>query len=66
LGSRERCSSGWHSSGDWSQLCGSVVICDYIRAPDQDRIAAINFAEDAVKPGMTAFRHPDRPRLPAE
>ena len=37
----------------WSY--GSFVICDYVRAHGQDRIAAINFVEGAVKLGETAF-----------
>jgi non-heme chloroperoxidase len=37
----------------WSY--GSFVICDYIRAHGQDRIAAINFVEGAVKLSETAF-----------
>jgi non-heme chloroperoxidase len=37
----------------WSY--GSVVICDYVRAHGQDRIAAINFVEGAVKLGESAF-----------
>jgi non-heme chloroperoxidase len=37
----------------WSY--GSFVISDYIRAHGQDRIAAINFVEGAVKLGETAF-----------
>ena len=37
----------------WSY--GSFVICDYVRAYGQDRIAAINFVEGAVKLGETAF-----------
>jgi non-heme chloroperoxidase len=37
----------------WSY--GSVVICDYVRAYGQDRIAAINFVEGAVKLGESAF-----------
>jgi pimeloyl-ACP methyl ester carboxylesterase len=37
----------------WSY--GSFVICDYVRAYRQDRIAAINFVEGAVKLGESAF-----------
>ena len=37
----------------WSY--GSFVICDYIRAYGQDRIAAIDFVEGAVKLGEAAF-----------
>jgi non-heme chloroperoxidase len=37
----------------WSY--GPFVICDYIRAYGQDRIAAINFVEGAVKLGEAAF-----------
>ena len=37
----------------WSY--GPFVICDYIRAYGQDRIAAINFVEGAVKLGAAAF-----------
>ena len=37
----------------WSY--GSFVICDYVREHGQDRIAAINFVEGAVKLGETAF-----------
>jgi non-heme chloroperoxidase len=37
----------------WSY--GAFVICDYIRLHGQDRIAAINFVEGAVKLGETAF-----------
>jgi non-heme chloroperoxidase len=37
----------------WSY--GSLVICDYIRAYGQDRVAAINFVEGAVKLGEAAF-----------
>ncbi len=37
----------------WSY--GSFVICDYVRAYGQDRIAAINFVEGAVKLGESAF-----------
>ena len=37
----------------WSY--GSFVICDYIRAYGQDRIAAVNFVEGAVKMGEAAF-----------
>lgn len=37
----------------WSY--GPFVICDYIRAHGQDRIAAINFVEGAVKLGEAAF-----------
>jgi non-heme chloroperoxidase len=37
----------------WSY--GSFVICDYVRAHGQDRIAAINFVEGAVKLGEAAF-----------
>jgi non-heme chloroperoxidase len=37
----------------WSY--GAFVICDYIRAHGQDRLAAINFVEGAVKLGETAF-----------
>jgi non-heme chloroperoxidase len=37
----------------WSY--GAFVICDYVRAHGQDRIAAINFVEGAVKLGETAF-----------
>ena len=37
----------------WSY--GSFVICDYLRAYGQERIAAINFVEGAVKLGEAAF-----------
>jgi non-heme chloroperoxidase len=37
----------------WSY--GAFVISDYVRAHGQDRIAAINFVEGAVKLGETAF-----------
>jgi len=37
----------------WSY--GSFVICDYVRVYGQDRIAAINFIEGAVKLGEAAF-----------
>jgi pimeloyl-ACP methyl ester carboxylesterase len=37
----------------WSY--GAFVICDYIRAYGQDRIAAINFVEGAVRLGEAAF-----------
>ena len=37
----------------WSY--GSFVICDYIRAYGQDRVAAINFVEGVVKLGEAAF-----------
>ena len=37
----------------WSY--GAFVICDYVRAHGQDRIAAINFVEGAVKLGEAAF-----------
>jgi pimeloyl-ACP methyl ester carboxylesterase len=37
----------------WSY--GSFVICDYLRAHGQDRIAAINFVEGTVKLGESAF-----------
>ena len=37
----------------WSY--GAFVICDYVRAYGQDRIAAINFIEGAVKLGEAAF-----------
>jgi non-heme chloroperoxidase len=37
----------------WSY--GAFVICDYVRAHGQDRIAAIDFVEGAVKLGETAF-----------
>jgi non-heme chloroperoxidase len=37
----------------WSY--GSFVICDYVRAYGQDRIAAINFVEGAVRLGEAAF-----------
>ncbi len=37
----------------WSY--GSFVICDYVRAYGQDRVAAINFVEGAVKLGEAAF-----------
>jgi non-heme chloroperoxidase len=37
----------------WSY--GAFVICDYIRSEGQDRIAAINFVEGAVKLGEAAF-----------
>jgi non-heme chloroperoxidase len=46
----------------WSY--GAFVICDYVRKYGQERIAAINFVEAAVKLGPAAFRHADRPRLP--
>jgi pimeloyl-ACP methyl ester carboxylesterase len=37
----------------WSY--GAFVICDYVRLHGQDRIAAINFVEGAVKLGEAAF-----------
>src|SRR5437762_8848808 len=37
----------------WSY--GAFVICDYVRVYGQDRIAAINFVEGAVKLGEAAF-----------
>jgi non-heme chloroperoxidase len=37
----------------WSY--GSFVICDYVRAHGQERIAAINFVEGVVKLGEAAF-----------
>lgn len=37
----------------WSY--GSFVICDYVRAHGQDRIAALNFVEGVVKLGEAAF-----------
>jgi non-heme chloroperoxidase len=37
----------------WSY--GAFVICDYIRAYGQDRVAAINFVEGVVKLGEAAF-----------
>ena len=37
----------------WSY--GSFVICDYVRAHGQEKIAAINFVEGAVKLGEAAF-----------
>jgi non-heme chloroperoxidase len=37
----------------WSY--GAFVICDYVRAHGQDRIAAIEFVEGAVKLGEAAF-----------
>ena len=37
----------------WSY--GAFVICDYVREYGQDRIAAINFVEGAVKLGQAAF-----------
>ena len=37
----------------WSY--GAFLICDFVRAYGQDRIAAINFVEGAVKLGETAF-----------
>ena len=37
----------------WSYGC--FAICDYVRAYGQDRIAAINFVESAVKLGEDAF-----------
>jgi pimeloyl-ACP methyl ester carboxylesterase len=37
----------------WSY--GAFVICDYIRTYGQDRVAAINFVEGAVKLGEAAF-----------
>ena len=37
----------------WSY--GGFVICDYVRVYGQDRIAAINFVEGAVKLGESAF-----------
>ena len=37
----------------WSY--GSFVICDYVRAYGQDRIAAIDFVDAAVKLGESAF-----------
>ena len=37
----------------WSY--GAFAICDYLRAYGQDRVAAINFVEGAVKMGEAAF-----------
>jgi non-heme chloroperoxidase len=37
----------------WSY--GSFVICDYVRAHGQERVAAINFVEGTVKLGEAAF-----------
>jgi non-heme chloroperoxidase len=37
----------------WSY--GAFVICDYVRRHGQDRVAAINFVEGAVKLGPAAF-----------
>ena len=37
----------------WSY--GAFVICDYLRAYGQDRVAAVNFVEGAVKLGEVAF-----------
>jgi non-heme chloroperoxidase len=37
----------------WSY--GAFVICDYVRTYGQDRIAAVNFVEGAVKLGEAAF-----------
>ena len=37
----------------WSY--GPFVICDYLRAYGQDRVAAVNFVEGAVKLGEAAF-----------
>ena len=37
----------------WSY--GAFVICDYLRAHGQDRVAAIDFVEGAVKLGQAAF-----------
>jgi non-heme chloroperoxidase len=37
----------------WSY--GAFVICDYVRVHGQDRVAAINFVEGAVKLGEAAF-----------
>jgi non-heme chloroperoxidase len=37
----------------WSY--GAFVICDYVRANGQDRIAAVNFVDGAVKLGAAAF-----------
>ena len=37
----------------WSY--GAFVICDYLRAYGQDRVAAVNFAAGAVKLGEAAF-----------
>ena len=37
----------------WSY--GAFVICDYIRAYGQDRVAAVNFVEGVVKLGEAAF-----------
>ena len=37
----------------WSY--GPLVICDYVRAHGQERVAAINFVEGAVKLGEAAF-----------
>ena len=37
----------------WSY--GAFVICDYIRAYGQERVAAINFVEGAVRLGEAAF-----------
>jgi pimeloyl-ACP methyl ester carboxylesterase len=37
----------------WSY--GAFVICDYVRAHGQDRVAAIEFVEGAVKLGEAAF-----------
>jgi non-heme chloroperoxidase len=37
----------------WSY--GAFIICDYLRAYGQDRVAAVNFVEGAVKLGEAAF-----------
>ncbi len=37
----------------WSY--GALVICDYLRVHGQDRVAAVNFVEGAVKLGEKAF-----------
>lgn len=37
----------------WSY--GSFVVCDYVRAHGQDRIAAVNFVEGVAKLGEAAF-----------
>ncbi len=41
----------------WSY--GAFVICDYVRAYGQDRIAAVNFVEGAVRLGEAAFASGD-------
>ena len=48
----------------WSY--GAFVICDYVRAHGEDRIAAINFVEGVVKLGSGGLRHADRPGVPRQ